>query len=271
MTVQAIESISDYVCAWTSDVCCEPLAGALAGDDLTTKALAQRSVNAAAEILYGLSGRQFGLCELTIRPCRTECCDPCDMTGPRWTPALVGGQWTNVSCSSCKDVCSCSEVCELYLPGPVQGIIEVLVDGVIVPPTDYRIDNRDSLVRTNGDCWPTCQEMSLAPDQPGTWQITYLRGLPVPEAGKAAFAELACELYKACTNDTSCRLPKRVSSVSRDGVTMTFLDPMTFIRDGLTGLYLVDMWVSSVNPRGLPRRAAILSPDMVQPRKTTWP
>ena len=272
MSVQGIESVSEYHCSWTSDVCCDPLASALAGENEPVKALAQRAVNAAAEILYALSGRQFGLCALTVRPCRTECCDPCEMTGYRWTPALIGGQWTNVSCSSCGDPCSCSKVCEVQLPGPIQAIIEVKLDGQSLSPSEYRVDNHNSLVRLggSGECWPTCQNMSLEDTEPGTWSVTYLRGKPVPEAGEQAFAELACELFKGCTGDSTCRLPKRVSSITRDGVTMTMLDPMAFINEGLTGLYMVDLWIRSVNPKGLPRQAAILSPDMKSVRRTTW-
>lgn len=283
MTVQIIESTSESVCSWDSDVCCDPLAGALAGNDEVTKALAQRSVNAAAEIMYALSGRQFGECELTVRPCRTDCCDPCEMSGYRWTPALIGGQWTNVSCGTCGDTCSCTKVCEVALPGPITSIIEVRLNGVVLPPTSYRVDNRRTLVALtrpvddgNGGlveesyCWPTCQDMNLDATKDNTWQVTYLRGKPVPDGGKAAFSELACELYKACTSDGTCKLPKRVTSITRDGVTMAFLDPQTFMAEGLTGLYMPDLWIKSVNPKALPRSAAILSPDMVAVRRTTW-
>lgn len=272
MTVQGIEAASDYVCSWATDICCDPLATALASNDAATVRMAQRAVTAAAEILYALSGRQFGLCELTVRPCRTECCDPCNQSGPRWTPALIGGQWTNVSCGDCGDGCSCSKVCEVALPGPIDSIVEVKLDGVVLAADQYRVDNRRTLVRlTEGECWPTCQEMSLDSSQPGTWEVTYYRGLPLPEAGEASFAELACELYKACANDGTCKLPKRVTSIQRDGVTMAFLDPMTFIEKGKTGLYLVDLWLTAVNPKARVRRAGIYSPDLPTTRRTTWP
>jgi len=59
--------------------------------------------------------------------------------------------------------CSCSRLCEAILPGPVGGIVEVLLDGVALPPTAYRVDNGNRLVRTDGDCWPACQDMAAPP------------------------------------------------------------------------------------------------------------
>lgn len=266
MTIQEIEAATPYVCGWSSDVCCSKLATALASGDVQQVAIAQRCVDTAAEVLYGLSGRRFGLCELTVRPCRTECCAPCDMAGPRWTPVLVGGQWTNVACGRCGDTCSCTKVCEVLLPGPIASVTEVKLDGVIVPPAEYRVDNARTLVRIGEGCWPTCQDMNLEDTEPGTWSVTYLRGLPVPAGGQNAFAELACELFKACDDDDKCRLPKRVTSISREGVSMV-LDPMTFMTEGKTGLYAVDLWLHTVNPQARTRSAGVYSVDAPRVRR----
>lgn len=269
MTIRTASS--PYACPLEVELtCCTPLEDSFNSDDPSRVALAQRCLDSAWEILRALSGRQFGLCETTVRPCRLECCDPCDMVGPRWTPVLVGGEWTNVSCSSCRDACSCTEVCELHLPGPVDSIVQILWDGVVVPPATYRVDNRDSLVRVSGDCWPTCQDMVLPATEPGTFEITYMRGRPVPQAGIAALAELACELCKSCIGDKSCCLPARTKNVSRQGVSYDILDPMDFLKEGKTGVYMVDLWLHSVNPSGRPRRGAILSPDSLPVRRTTW-
>lgn len=262
---------SEYACPVVVETCCSVLESAFDSDDPAKVAIAQRSLNSAWEIIYALSGRQFGLCELTIRPCRTDCCDPCSMSGPRWTPVLIGGEWTNVSCGRCKDTCSCGIVCDLYLPGPIDSIVSAKVDGQPFDISSLRIDNRSTVVRMDGECWPTCQDMGSDDDAVGTYSITYMRGRPLPEAGVTAVGELACELVKACLGDDSCCLPKRVTSVTRQGVSFAILDPMTFINEGLTGIYLVDLWLRSVNPKGRPRKAAIISPDMPNVRRTTWP
>lgn len=48
-----------------------------------------------------------------------------------------------------------------------------------------------------------------------------------------------------------CRLPRRVQTVSRQGVTYQMVDPTDIYRDGLTGLPEVDIWIASVNPNRL--------------------
>lgn len=263
---------SEYTCPVEVDLaCCTTLDEAFNSGDPERVSVAQRCLDAAWEILWSLSGRQFYLCPMVVRPCRVECCDECSISGPRWTPALIGGEWTNVSCSRCGDSCSCTEVSEVRLPGPIYSVTQVLLDGEILPPTSYRVDNEYFLVRTDGGRWPTCQNMAADATEEGTWEVTYTRGRPIPAGGEAALSELACELCKACVGDKSCCLPSRVTSVSRQGVSFAVLDPMTFLKDGMTGIYLVDLWLRSVNPYGLMRRATFLSPDMPNPRRTTWP
>lgn len=271
MTLRTVTS--EYTCPVEVDLnCCTTLDEAFNSDNPERVAMAQQCLNAAWELLFALTGRQFYLCPMVIRPCRTECCDPCSMSGPRWTPALVGGEWINVSCSRCKSGCSCTEVCEVRLPGPIHSVEQVRLNGEIIPPTSYRVDDNYFLVRTDGEgCWPTCQNMSADASEEGTWEVSYTRGRPIPSAGLAALSELACELCKACVGDTTCCLPGRVTSVNRQGVSFSVTDPVTVAKEGLTGLYLVDLWIRSVNPNGLMHRPVVLSPDMPMPRRTTWP
>lgn len=264
---------SPYACGWSlDDTCCSKLAEAFA--DEATEELAQACVDQAAEILYALSGRQFGLCEVKVRPCREECTDW--RVGPfsffPWYPALENGIWRNVACGGgCKGACSCSRVCEVALPGPVGEVTEVLLDGEILDEEAYRVDNRRSLVRIDGGCWPTCQEMGLPSTEMGTWEVTYLRGLEVPAAGQAALGALACELCKACIGDSSCCLPARVTEITRQGIKMAMLDPMDFLDQGRTGIYAVDLWLRAVNPLGRSRRAHVFSVDAEPARHQTWP
>lgn len=224
---------------------------------------------AATDVLWALSGRQFGCCEVSLRPCRRGCDE--SISGP-WGARLVAGEWINLPCGHCaQDTCSCSEVCEVRLPSAVCEIIEVRLDGVVLPETAYRVDNSDLLVRVDGGCWPLCQEMSLPPTEVGTWEITYSGGVPVPAAGQRALGELMSELWKACRADASCCLPKRVQSITRQGISMVMLDPMDFLQHGRTGLYFVDLWLASVNPHGRPATARVMSPDTPIQRVTTWP
>jgi hypothetical protein len=237
----------------------------------------QFALDVATELVWRLSGRRYGLCEITVRPCRQPCAQ--SAAAPAWPvggypgggflPTLRDGQWINMVCGQCGDDCHCGTLCEVVLPGPVDSITSVKLDGVVLDPAQYVVFDHRTLARTGGECWPTCQDLTLPDDEPGTWSVTYRQGIPVPPGGQAAAAVLACELGKACAGASGCRLPKRVQTVTREGVTLGFLDPMTFLQDGLTGLYEVDLWLRSVNPRGLAEGARVYSPDRRPPRTIT--
>lgn len=413
--------------------CCDRLQY---GDDTPPDqvTLIERMLRMSVEILHGLSGRQFGLCARTVRPCKDDCSR--GQAIPVWgwaanggllAPMLDGGQWYNATCGRCVSDCACSSVCEVTLPPLVQSIVQVRLDGQILDPETYRVDNHRKLVRMgttigeatdagpqfnanmfeadtrfcfpelpvgvvnmdltgdptppfcyqspalqggqravmqpgcgmftvdvapadagqpiillgpsetvfhfpqstflnaggalrsewrdnlrmviryvagdginvdeNGsfpmpagsstfeicferrtfgdvvDCWPTCQDMSKPATEPGTFEVTYLRGKPVPETGVWAAGLLACELIKACvpaSEGCECRLPSNVQSVVREGVS---IDMEAFVLGGAggTGIPEVDLWLKTVNPRQQVAPSRVYSVDKRRPRRTTWP
>lgn len=229
----------------------------------------------AATYLWNWTDRRFTLCETTIRPCRAYCNEgwsafdtamgfghwPGTTLGPAaWVPVLVGGNWFNLYCGSCGGLdCSCGVVPHVNLPGPVADIVEVTIDGEVVPPSTYRLDG-SMLIREGGLDWPDCQDLAVPLGQEGTWGITYNRGLPVPMGGQIAAGVLATELYKAACNDGSCKLPQRVQTITRQGVTMAMLDSFEDSVDkGYTGIWVIDSWLSSVNNPKVP--STVQSPD----------
>lgn len=230
------------------------------------------SVKVASEILWRLSGGQFGLCEIILRPCRRGCIDTnlAYWANGVFVPYVMGGEWFNLTCCG-QNSCGCGPICELELPGPVHAITSVTVDGVVVPADTYRVDNAAWLVRLGDACWPDCQSLNLEPDQVGTFAVTYQKGVPVPPGGSLAVTQYAVELWKACNGVSGCKLPARVQSVTREGVSMTMLDPMTFLQDGLTGLPFVDQWLTAVNPYGSRSPSQVFSIDVPTPRRQTWP
>lgn len=228
----------------------------------------------AVEFLWRWTGRVLGICEVSVRPCRDEWCDDAarrrstfEGKGPRtslgsgsWGPVLIRGEWYNVGCFSCGDSCSCYPgTIAISLPGPVAHVTEVLIDGEVLDPSSYRVDSRRWLVRTDGEGWPTSQDLSAPANEPGTWQITYGRGTPVPAGGQIAAGMLAIELWRASCGDEDCGLPQRVQSITRQGVTVAVLDSFDDIDSGHTGIYLIDSWVASMTRP--PRRPTIHSPD----------
>ncbi|MFE0545210.1 hypothetical protein [Streptomyces sp. NPDC058891] len=244
------------------------------------EAVIDRWHRVASQILFALSGRRYGPCPVTVRPCRRACLESAPVsfqagvgTGP-WIPYIgVDGQWRNASVCGCKSDCSCGELCEVYLPGPVFDVTEVIVEGQVLEPESYRVDAPGKLVRTDDECWPSCQDLSAAPGEPGTFVVTYQVGLPLDEAAIAAVSALTCHLIKGCGGggNCGCRANRNITSLTRQGVSMEMPDPTLFYSDGRTGLPEVDLWLFTVNPYRLTSPSRVYSPDFKYPRTTTWP
>lgn len=218
------------------------------------------AVMAATEALWHRTKRQFGLCELTLRPCRRECWSGSTwaLWGPLWQnatgwswpfPALVGGQWINVACGACGDHCSCSTVKEIVLPYPVANIVKVVIDGVVLPSSAYRVDNHRLLVRVDGGDWPRCNDLSREDTEEGTWSVTAQYGHAVPHLAQLAVGQLASAIFKACTGAANCPLPAAtVRQITRQGVTKVFFDAESAFAKGKIGLYYPDLFIHTYNP-----------------------
>lgn len=239
----------------------------------------ERWAQVATNILWSLSGRRWGpSCPITIRPCGKSCEEsfiPSGYAVPQSggrIPYTVGGKWFNAVCG-CKQSCSCTELCELRLDGPVYDVLEVVVDGVVLPPEAYRIDSANILVRLDGECWEACQDLNAPPTEPGTAAVTYRTGLPLDEAAIAAVSELTCHLMKGCggAGSCGCRVPTNMTRMQRQGVTIERADPASLYSEGKTGLPMADAWLAAVNPYRMTSPSRAWSPDLKRPRYTTWP
>lgn len=251
----------DWPVVWTCDVSTEQAA------------VTGTAVAAATEILWGLSGRQFGTCDVKIRPCRRDCANaPWGwnelMPGSSWLqPVLYQGNWYNVVCGGCSTSdCSCSSISEVILPATATEIVEVKVDGIELLPGEYRLDNNRLLVRI-GDMWPWCNDLSEDDDEVGTWSVTARFGRTVPEGGALAVGELACEILKAIGGE-DCRLPRQVTQLARQGVTISFPDVTALFAKGRTGLFLSDLFIATWNPNGLRAPSRVYSIDRAPARRT---
>lgn len=224
---------------------------------------------AAASVLDDLTGHQYGVCQMTIRPCRRECYEGLwDARGMWWEwgtwprPLFYRGAWSNITCGGgCIGTCSCTSISEVLLPSPVSGIGQVKIDGSVLPASAYRVDDYRKLIRVDGNEWPICQELNKADTEVGTWSVTFNVGMPLPPLGQMALGELALQFIKLLLCDKSCMLPKPVQSLSRQGVTMNFLDPTQVFPAGRVGLYLSDLFIGTVNPGGLRSRSRVFDVD----------
>jgi hypothetical protein len=148
-------------------------------------------------------------------------------------------------------------------------IEEVMVNGLVIDPTAYRLDNGSILVRTDGDCWPECQDLDLPDTDDNTWSVTLRYGEPLPASAGIAAAKLACEFAKACSGGEGCALPEQLVSLSRNGVEVQVADPQLILDAGLTGVQEADVFIRAYNPYRLKSRPRILSPDVRHDRQVT--
>ncbi|MEV1294439.1 hypothetical protein [Pseudonocardia sp. NPDC049635] len=211
----------------------------------------------ASELLYALSGRQYsGNCEsqvgLVRRPDGRACWSwpydavlasdvPAGLVGTRYG-AMVGGSrgWPVVA-----------------LPDPpITELVSVELDG---EPVETECEwATGQLWRRDRKRWPASADL----------QVVYRHGIPPPVGGRQSAVLLAVELGKAFTGDSSCKLPKRVQTITREGVTVGFQDSFDSLERGRTGIWEIDVWLRTVNPLGLQRRARVWSPDRPRLRRT---
>lgn len=140
---------------------------------------------------------------------------------------------------------------------PVQRVLSVEINGTLVSPEDYALINRSSLgfPLSRMACGASCV------------RVSYIWGVNPPAGGKAACVELATQFLLAWDGSDECRFPKRVTNVTRQGVSWTILDPQDFLDDGRTGIYTIDLFLKATNPDKARRPARVFSPDL--PRAQT--
>lgn len=255
-------------CSWAipDPLCCEEW-------EALDPAIQSSARDYAALILWAATGRQFGLCEVTVRPCGMKRCDDggaqfygYDWSSGTWTPYIFNGTWFNCSCAG---MCCCDPRCQVRLMGPVDSIVEVTIGGIAVDPATYRVDDNHWLVRTGGECWPTCADMD-SDDGDNVFEVTYRRGTTPPPALLRAASTLMCEWGKGCTG-ADCRLSNRVTSIARQGINIEMADPNAILDGNRTGLWEVDAVIAALNPYDRKQRARIWAPEMNVPRMTTSP
>lgn len=242
------------------------------------------AVRQACEILWAASGRQFsGACgPVTVRPCVSSC--GCWGT---WAGAYefwwnvgygywIGGGGNGLSAVQGWGACDggwsngcCGSLSRVKLDGyPVVSVEQVMIDGNVIDPADYRLDQNKWLTYLddadgNKRRWPNCQNLGREPGEPGTFTVTYTHGIQPPEIGLQAAVQLACHIARL---EGDCELPAGTTRVARQGITVDVAVPGGQGRHelpvGFMSLSLVQLFLATVNPHGLKRRSAAWSPDV---------
>lgn len=196
------------------------------------------AIEDATTIIYYLTGRQFGgTCTTTVRPCNPWCC--------------------NCTCGSCKPN-------EINLGvWPVTAVTSVRIDGTTLTGSDitdtFHVDEWRYLVRNDGNIFPhansafaiagSAEDVSDFQNE-FVFEVTVEHGMTVPRLITRATRAMACQLVSFCL-DLPCKLPERVTSVSRQGVSMNVSSTEDFLTKGRTGIYEVDLALATFNPNHL--------------------
>lgn len=243
---------------WAEISGCTPIERELTPDEL--RALSAQRI--ASGRLHILTAYRWGLCEDLVRPCGPQTCRQpvgCGSSpyagggGFPLRPYLSGGSMYNCGCG-----CSSCEIgCTIVLPGPVNEVLEVSLDGdLLVPDVDFFVNGEGALVRNEG-CWPHSQDMRAACGQAGSFCVRYLRGINPAADGDAirAVSHLACALYNDMCGGT-CPSLKNATSITRGDVTY---EKVAGPRD--TGVEPADEWLDLINPRRITQVPYVRSLD----------
>lgn len=246
---------------------CWPIDTACLGEDWENIPASTRSraVAMATSTLYRLTLGRMGGCSIQVRPCPQR--RSYEELSAFWTsswmrPYLTETGWVNCLCDG---PCGCTAGCKIELGGYVGRVDEVKVGSNIIPTSDYKIVDNNSIVYQGSDpCpFPKTQNMDLPLGADGTFSVTYLPAREVDGLGAWAAGVLAVEFAKACGGGR-CRLPANVTAVTRQGVSMTLVTGA--FPDGRTGIREVDAFIALYNPNGIAKPSAVWSPDMPSAR-----
>lgn len=251
--------------------------------DDQVQALCAQAADTATQILYLKAGKQFtGLCgPVTVRPVFR----PTNADTRGWVFA-GGGGWGYGWGASAMGNLGMPPVLALYaeevgpvipLPDfPVNEIIRVKIDGVIIPPDEYELRGHRDLLRmrptsdfvpTERWGWPTSQIPDLPDTQQGTFSVTYTYGQDPGQGGRDAAVALA-EFLVLPAFGAPGEYPQRTTTIVRQGVSMQIASAVDIMKSGGTGVYAADLWLASVNPKQHTRRPRVWSPDIGrQPRQ----
>lgn len=211
-----------------------------------------------------------------------------DQTARRVMLALTGHRWTWPARNVTEEYWLGETVNDIHLTGrPVTEVVSV-VDrwgNVYLPfdPTNttyqywYQMSDRFRMrfPRMDPAVWPN--PIPSVDANFGMWGSPYARrgtyitvnytyGAPPPIDVQRAIDEFASQLDYASCSDSRCKLPERVTSVSREGVSWTVLDPQQFLEGGKLGLYYPDLIISAYGNK-VRARARVWTPERPPPRR----
>ena len=192
--------------------------------ELTT-ADAAEAVTSATDLMWALTGRQYGLYSEIVRP---------DLRGEVST-------WFDLR------------------RFPVSSITSVKINGATLPTSAYWVQDGKLLNLVVGT-WPSTQKLYLADSEMDTFSVTMLWGVAPPRSVAAATRRLACELLTLTFGGAS-GLSDRIKSTVRQGISMDIVSADDLLENGRTGIYEIDLVLATFNREDTAALPAVMSPD----------
>jgi hypothetical protein len=199
---------------------------ALGGNAGDVQDLIDSVIDAATDLMWRLTGRQFGVSSTTVRP-------------------DLGGSATL-----------------LELEYPVTSVEAVKIDGETLPSSAYWVSDDRYLQRTDGAAWPSTQKQYLADDEDETFSVSFTWGTPPPTAIRSATRRLACEMLAMALNQPTS-LSDRIRSASRQGTSFDLVSSQDLLNsNGRTGIFEIDLALAAYNADGnTAMPTVIMTPD----------
>lgn len=209
------------------------------------------AIDDASLVLYYLTGKQFsGTCTATVRP-----------------PCLSGG---------CHCGCTPNQI-NLGL-WPVTDLTSVRYEGVTYTGSaltdEFHILGHRYLARKDGESFRTGNQWAVSGGEFDTLDDGYVfeveieYGLTGPRLLTRAARALACQFVIVCCTDKPCKLPDRVTSITRSNISMEIGSVMELLEKGRTGIFEVDLAISVFNPKRLQSPSFLWMPNKEYGRKS---
>lgn len=231
---------------------CTPCAGVT--DVAPPDEVLEDAILVASQWLHAASGFKYpGVCtregDEAARPCAGDpTCGGVPWVPPGDHPDYQSPRAIGLGvCGVCGTGDCCGPVGVTLGYRPVVTVDEVRVDGDVVDPADYTLVG-DILVRTDGQAWPHCQDLSQPDTETGTFAVDFTWGVAPPQSGVQAAIDLGCVLAKAACGDASCLPVGRVVRTQTAGRTVEVASPTKELLEEMPRT--VRMFLNAVNPGG---------------------
>lgn len=237
---------------------CEPLATppdletvchCALGVDMAAAELVAEAIDAASDFVVGLRPHfPLGRCTRTLRPCSERCL-----------------------CES--DPCGCCVLRGVPIEGLNPEIVEVLIDGEVVPSNTYSIisdpSGRKFLERFNIDGtpnrWPGCQRVTAPENAEGSFVVRVTTGYAPDTLVRNATAEVACHNLGPFLDGEGRVLPPDTTTVAGQGFVMSsrqFGDPTDHAQGEIANFHWVQRLIAWIDATGIGKEPRVWSPEI---------